>query len=217
MEVKIVELRYDLDRKIPFHFGSKLRGYFANRFENVLFHNHDKNGNFIYSYPLIQYKIINSQSTLIGINEGAEVIVKIFLDIDEIILAEKIYKNPSAKLEIENFNLRVDNKKYIFEFHSPWLALNQKKFKKYLEVDCKDDFLKSKLIGNILSFAKGIDWWIDKTIEIFDCNFYEIKVNYKNKKMIAFKGEFSTNIKLPTNIGLGKSVSKGFGRIVERK
>jgi len=215
VEVKIVELRYDLDRKIPFNYGSKLRGFFANNFENVLFHNHDKNGDFVYSYPLIQYKIINNQPTLVGINQGAEVIVKNFLEIDEIVLGEKKFKNPSAKLEIHSIDLKVDNNRYKYEFHSPWMALNQKNFKKYLKVDDKKDFLKSKLIGNILSFAKGINWWIEKRIEIYDFNFYEIDVNYKNNKMLAFKCDFEINIQLPTNIGLGKSVSKGFGRIVQ--
>lgn len=216
MKVKVVELRYDLEEIIPFNFGSKLRGYFANKFENVLFHNHDENGNFIYQYPLIQYKIINNKPVLLGINAGAEIIVKNFLDIEEIILADKKYRNPSAKLEIHNIDLMVDTKNRFYEFHSPWLALNQKNFNKYLKVDNKNEFLKKKLIGNILSFAKGIDWWIEKTIEISNCHFHEISVNYKNNKMIAFKGDFLINIKLPTNIGLGKSVSKGFGRIVER-
>ena len=214
MNLKIVELKYELQDEIPKNYGSKLRGYFANRFENVLFHNHDKNGNFRYAYPLIQYKIINSKPILIGINKGSELIVNNFLDINEIDLGGNIYSNPSAKLKVNNQEVKVDKNKYTYEFTSPWMALNQKNHKRYLKTDNKEEFLKKKLIGNLLSFAKGIDWWVEKDIRVYKMNLRETKVNYKNRKMIAFKGKFHTNMKLPNNIGLGKSVSKGFGNII---
>lgn len=214
MDIKLVELTYDLGEKIPSNYGSKLRGYFANRFENILFHNHDKNGKFRYSYPLVQYKIIDNKATLIGINKGAETIISKFLDIDEINLNGKVYLKPSAKLDVSNVKLKVVDEVQTYEFLSPWIALNQKNYKKYITSKDKTDFLKRKLVGNILSFAKGIDWWIEKNIEICGADFEEVNVNYKNRNMLSFKGTFKTNMELPSNIGLGKSVSKGFGRIV---
>ena len=215
MKLKIIELKYELEDEIPSDYGSKLRGYFANRFEEVLFHNHDKNGNFRYAYPLIQYKIINNKPILIGINKGSDLLVENFLDINEINLVGKVYENPDAKLKVKNKEVKVDKKFHRYEFSSPWMALNQKNYKKYLKTDNKEEFLKRKLIGNLLSFAKGIDWWVEKDIQIDKLNLRETKVNYKNRKMIAFKGVFHTNMKLPSNIGLGKSVSKGFGNIIK--
>lgn len=214
MNIKKVELSYDLNKSIPSNYGEKLRGYFANRFNEVLFHNHNENGDFRYGYPLIQYKVIKNQPVIIGINEGAELIVKHFLDIDNIKLGNINFNKPTGNLKIENEKLEVsESEKYSYEFCSPWLGLNQNNYNEYLKSENKEVFLKGKLVGNILSFAKGINWWIDKKISIDVLNFVECDVNYKNRKLQGFRGEFITNIKLPNNIGLGKSVSKGFGRI----
>jgi hypothetical protein len=218
MNIKKVELSYDLDQDIPSNYGEKLRGFFANKFNEILFHNHSENGNFRYGYPLIQYKVIKNRPVIIGINDGADLIVKYFLDIDNIQLGNKNFKNPTGNLKIENEELKIaENERYIYEFQSPWLGLNQNNYKKYMQLENKNEFLKSKLVGNILSFAKGINWWIDKKINIDDFEFVEFKVNYKNRNLQGFKGRFITNIKLPNNIGLGKSVSKGFGRIERNK
>ena len=217
MNVKKVELVYNLDQDIPLNYGEKLRGFFANKFEEILFHNHSENGNFRYGYPLIQYKIIKNKPVIVGINEGAELIVKHFLDIDNIRLGNKIFIHPSANLEIENENLMVSEiEKFEYEFQSPWLGLNQHNFVKYLKIENKKEFLEKKLVGNILSFAKGINWWLDKKVYIENFEFTECEVNYKDKKLTGFKGKFVSNVMLPNNIGLGKSVSKGFGRIIRK-
>ena len=73
-------------------------------------------------------------------------------------------------------------------------------------------FLKRLIIGNILSFAKGIDWWIEEEI-VIEAKLEEISVKFKNEAMIGFKGYFYSNIYLPEFIGLGKSTSRGFGTI----
>ena len=37
----------------------------------------------------------------------------------------------------------------------------------------------------------------------------------KNVKMLAFGGSFTTNVLIPNNLGLGKSISRGFGSIIQ--
>ncbi|MCD6274298.1 MAG: hypothetical protein J7K30_16025 [Deltaproteobacteria bacterium] len=41
----------------------------------------------------------------------------------------------------------------------------------------------------------------------------EVKVNLKGKNMTAFTGIFKTNFCLPDYLGIGKSVSRGFGGV----
>ena len=110
----------------------------------------------------------------------------------------------------------------MYEFASPWIGLNQKNFKKYDEAgrEEKNRILKRAMTGNILSVAKHLDCWLseDQKIKI-DIKLKEIKVNLKSKSMTAFNGIFKTNFLIPDYLGIGKSVSRGFGAVrkIERK
>jgi hypothetical protein len=219
MEIIITELTYNLLDLIPVSYGSKLRGCFANRFENILFHQHKKNGALRYDYPLIQYKIISGNPYIIGINNGAHKIIDKFLEIETLNLNDKIYNDIQGNLSTKSFDLFVDDHNiYDYVFPNPWIALNQKNYREYKNSTDKekDELLRKILIGNILSFAAGINWHIEKQLLIFNLDLEEVIVNYKNNKLIAFKGSFKSNVYLPSNIGLGKSVSKGFGRIIRK-
>ena len=226
MEIKVTKLRYDLEDELPVRYGHKLRGFFANNFKNVLFHQHKEDGSLRYKYPLIQYKIIDNNPLILGLGEGAEEIINHFLDIEELKIADKKYIQPSGRLNIDQENLFINNNydmpAYKYNFITPWLGLSQKNYKKYkndyldASADKKMKFLKKLIIGNILSFAKGIDWWIEEEI-IVEAKLEEISVQFKNEDMIGFKGYFYSNIYLPELIGLGKSTSRGFGSICREK
>jgi hypothetical protein len=58
----------------------KLRGYFGNMFQEYspLLHNHLESGESAYRYPLVQYKVINRIPTLVGLNEGADLLINLF-------------------------------------------------------------------------------------------------------------------------------------------
>jgi hypothetical protein len=74
--------------------------------------------------------------------------------------------------------------------------------------------LKRILIGNILTFAKGVDWWIEDEIIVVP-QLKAIDIQFKNQKMLGFVGEFYSNVCLPDYIGLGKSTARGFGMVAE--
>ncbi len=185
-----------------------------------LFHNHlgDK---FIYKYPLIQYKRINKHATIVCIDKGIDEIYKIFNNPDwKIKIGSEEKELKIVKLTVNQFTLNVWQKFFTYKIYN-WLALNEenyKTFKKLTSTDEKINFLKRILVGNILSFAKGVDWFIDKDkqikAEILSLE-REKKVYYKNSPLLAFDITFRTNVFIPENIGLGKGVSKGFG-IVKR-
>jgi hypothetical protein len=44
-----------------------------------------------------------------------------------------------------------------------------------------------------------------------DHKFKEVKVNLKDKSVTGFTGIFQTNFCLPDYLGIGESVSRGFG------
>jgi len=58
--------------------ASELCGFFATQFnEYTLLHQH-RADKLIYCYPLVQYKMIDSKPTVIGINDGAEVLKHVY-------------------------------------------------------------------------------------------------------------------------------------------
>jgi CRISPR/Cas system endoribonuclease Cas6 (RAMP superfamily) len=63
-----------------------------------------------------------------------------------------------------------------------------------------------------LSFAKGIGWTIEKQIEVkFTSSPKPSWISLKGNKVLAFEVSFASNVFLPAYMGLGKSVSMGFG------
>lgn len=190
----------------------KLRGYFGNRFiDNDIFHNHGEK--LIYRYPIIQYKIINKNPYIIGLNDGAMQILQILNEKEIIIENKKIPINfTEVKYITEKFGISNEN---IYEFITPWAALNQeneRKFKICPEKD-KKKFLENILIGNIMSMSKDMKYQVPEKIE---CELNDVKIkniSIKNVPMLGFIANFKINFELPNYIGLGRSVSRGFGTI----
>lgn len=192
----------------------KLRGYFARKYSEIIeLHNHTEEG-FIYNYPLVQYKIIDKSPTIIGINEGANLVARLALTEEEVMIDNQVITLENKKISSHLHKIVMTNQAVQYEFITPYVALNQNNHKKYIKLDAFDqeEMIKKILIGNILSFSKGIRHTITNQIKV-SIQLKEIKVQYKNKEMLGFKGSFSTNIVLPDLIGLGKSVSRGFGTI----
>ncbi|KXS40411.1 MAG: hypothetical protein AWU54_1985 [Candidatus Frackibacter sp. T328-2] len=225
-QIKKAILKFNIEDDLSLRYGHKLRGFFANNFADILFHNHKEDGGYRYAYPLIQYKIIGGQPTVIGLAKGAELIINNFLDIDRLTLGGKEYIQPEGKLEVIDAELEVVTDiampKFKYELQSPWLGLNQRNYKRYLReikgADAKEarNFFKKILIGNILTFAKEVDWWIEEEIKVVP-NLEAVDVKFKNQDMVGFVGEFYSNVSLPEYIGLGKSTARGFGTVFKEE
>jgi hypothetical protein len=72
--------------------------------------------------------------------------------------------------------------------------------------------LEKILIGNILSFFKYSNYNVEKNIKV-NIHFHEKETFFKSIIILAFSGSFITNALIPDLVGLGKSVSRGFGTI----
>ena len=196
----------------------KFRGFVGNAFKkHDLIHNHDEKGNPIYRYPLIQFKLIDKTPAIIAITDKAvNIFAEIFMKLDKIIIEDTVIPVFEKDLKVEEVEFGYSNEIFMYEFASPWIGLNQKNFKKYNDAgnNDKNEILKKVMTGNILSMAKCLDCWlsIDQKIKI-DHKLKEIKVNLKGKSMTAFTGIFKTNFCLPDYLGIGKSVSRGFGAV----
>ena len=184
--------------------------------EYVLFHNHLED-QFRYGYPLIQYKTVRRNPTMICINQGSEDILKLFEQVDlDLVIHGKRVETKIKHISFEYFQCGFSSKPVKYKIEN-WFALNENNFTRFIALNnngMKKEFLQRVLIGNILSFAKGIQWDINKQIELSITNLPKSHFfAFKNHKMAGFNLNFVTNMILPDLIGLGKSVSRGFGVI----
>ncbi len=197
----------------------KIRGYLANKFPQYLeLHNHLGNDKFKYGYPVIQYKSIGGVPNIIAINDASKILIDIFFDVKEIDMKDKVMSILEKGYVLKTKELGAADRLVEYEFLTPWMALNQENYDKYARSpeDERVGILKKVLVGNVLSMAKGLDCWVDKPIEAL-IKLRPVEVKYKDRKMVGFKGRFMTNFAIPDYLGLGKSVSRGFGTVVRVK
>lgn len=189
--------------------AEKLRGYIGNKYkEEILFHNHLSEINFNYHSSKIQYKVINGNLAMIGIDEGADLIISHVCNIKSIeIQDEKIPVYVEVTLKMPE--LKVDDKFYKYRFETLWIALNNENYIKYKNGNFN---LNSQICNNIIEIFKMCKIQADKKIEVRG-NFSEIVIQKRDTKMLGFSGEFEMNVELPDYIGIGKRKSIGFGTI----
>lgn len=208
---------FEPDKKIT-DSPSTLRGFIASLFpDNPLLHHHLNNSNspkgFVYTYPKVQYKIIDGTPIVLGIGEAVE-IVKEIATISYLDLKGKKYIVTDKKLIEESTNFGVTENMLSYKFLTPWLALDEESYNRYKRrnKDERKRQLESILIGNIISIAKGIEYVITDKLTA-TVNVHEVPTSLKGTPMLGFLGTFSVNFEIPDYWGIGKSVSRGFGTV----
>ncbi|HAX97898.1 MAG TPA: hypothetical protein DCY12_03130 [Candidatus Atribacteria bacterium] len=196
---------------------STLRGFIGKMFpNNPIIHHHSRDGTtkLIYSYPKIQYKIIDGRPIILGLLEGVKVVEDISAKLHQLELKSKIYTILNKKHERKEVYISITNNRLRYKFLTPWLALNEESYRRYKKNNPKEKQkqLESILVGNIISMAKGLEYVVtDKIIATIDVK--EMPMSLKGVPMLGFLGNFSVNFEIPDYWGIGKSVSRGFGTI----
>ena len=188
--------------------------------EHDLFHNHDSSSNSVYRYPLVQYKRIGRNPAIICLDAGVDEIHYLFQNRTWSIM---VYDRPMElcvkDLRLNQFNLQAWEHTFSFSIRD-WLGLNQANYERFMALDYEGDrlaFMERILRGNILSMAKGLDWFIDREVKVRIRQLSPMRLqHFKDQLLSAFDADFDTNVFLPDLIGLGKGVSVGFG-VVTRK
>lgn len=216
MPTNILTIRFENELK-PYEV-SLFRGAVINSLDEKLMLFHDHEGDKLrYSYPLIQYKRIGGRAAIVCLQQGSADIGEFFssnnftMHIGERIMDAKI----SSVIPLR-YNVQVWDKSFKYSINR-WIPFNSDNFQKYQQIEGiaeKITFLEKILIGNILSFAKGLDIWFEGQV---DCTITKLSepffVTAKGVKMACFNAEFQTNVSIPNFVGLGKHVSIGFGTV----
>lgn len=219
MNIKLCKLEFETDIKIKEEDLKKIRGFIGRTFiEHTLLHNHEED-KLRYSYPLIQYKFVKNKFFILGINEGAETLMAISSKLTFFDLLDKKLSITKKNIELWEEEIKLETGFKIYQFETPYFAFNQKNYNLYKSLESEEEkkkLIDKILVGNILSFLKGLGIWVDKKI-VADMFFERIEiVEFKEQKVLGLKGEFAFNGILPNYIGLGKSVSLGNGTIRKR-
>jgi hypothetical protein len=162
--------------------------------------------------------MINGAPMVIGINDGADVLKQVYDKYEDIKLGDEVYEIVERGICVKNQEFGLSDKIHSYEFATPWLALNQENYMKYYSL--KDggerlEFLRKTLTGNLLSMSKSLDYQVPDTIKC------DVQVNIRKRRLkdvnvMTFIGEFQANFIIPDHLGVGKSVSRGFGAVAKK-
>ncbi|HOU99421.1 MAG TPA: CRISPR-associated endonuclease Cas6 [Bacteroidales bacterium] len=188
---------------------------------HILFHNHLDDQQYLYRYPRIQYKIDRHHPIILCMNEGIDEIHHFFSKPSwDLFIYDKPYKVKVNKLLVNQYNMQVWDTSFRYSLQR-WHALSQENYKIFKSITHPDEQkqkLEQILVGNILSFAKGIEWTVDKEIKVQIESIENTRwIPFKQTKIQCFDIIFNTNVFLPNYIGLGKNVSYGFGIVKQIK
>lgn len=182
---------------------------------NILFHHHKENGDHLYRYPLLQFKIINRRAAIICLEKGANEIHRIFEQKNwNINIGERKMMLEVKTMNMRHFTMNVWDSSHRYHV-SNWIGLNAKNYIKWQQTESltgKVGILEKILTAHILSFAEGIKWDVDKKISLLISKIdKQRQCKYKGVSFMAFDITFTSNVSLPDYIGLGKASSVGFG------
>jgi len=189
--------------------------------EHRLFHNHLGKEEYVYGYPLIQYKSVGRKPMIFCIEQGVEEVHHLFKNKSwELMIGDRPIEMKVENLKLESIKLNIWDKMIPYQIRN-WVALNQENYKEFLIITSlveKIKFLEAKFIGNIISLAKGVEWQVEREIKCTITHYNKpVPVMVKGQKIMGFNLELETNIYLPNHIGIGKNVSLGYGMIFRKE
>jgi hypothetical protein len=216
-EIDITEYRLSFERELAPGEATNLRGFFGSAFaEEQLLHHHRTDGSLVYAYPRVQFKVIDRTAHLIGLAEGAELVTRLWGEVDQAKIGEATMPVLEAGLVRRRELLGEAEQNVTYRFRTPWIGLNQNNHRQYQSLTNpteKRALVERILVGNCLSLAKALRHHVGIHLVADASGLRQWMTRLKGVEMLAFLGTFRINFHLPNHIGIGKSVSRGFGTV----
>jgi len=164
-------------------------------------------------YPRVQVKILNEQIYVVGIAQGVDPILSLVDKLGTMDFGNITFDVLGADVEVENDRFLPSNRMLRYKFLTPWIALNEANLMKYKQLfgDDRLKFLTRLLSHNIVFLAREMD------IELETKIYTQLNLESLYPKIVddgqmgAFEGVFQTNFMLPNFLGVGNSITKGYG------
>jgi hypothetical protein len=176
----------------------------------------------VHRYPVLQVKLVRDTYIVLGISQGASFLQDLAKDQHVLGAGTTTCRIRSGDTGIREEPFGTVATDTVYEFQTPWLALNQQNAKKFYELKGKparDAFMLNMLSTQLNSLAKSLDYPISVPVTCTaKVRFLRERVGRENR--IVFLGKFRTNLSIPDYFGIGRSISLGYGtikRITESK
>lgn len=220
--IRILTVFFDAEinsREITLFRGAVLKS--VGKKVNMLYHNHTSDNTFRYSYPLIQYKRLGGKAAIVCIEEGTDVIGQYMSAASGVInLRDREVKCDISKVLPIRILVQTWNNPFRYQLKR-WLPLNSKNYQLYRMTENENDksiLLEKILKGNLLSMLKGLGIYLEDELIVKIVQLSNPYVIYnKGIRLIAFDADFTCNLSIPNNIGIGKNASIGCGIIHQKK
>jgi hypothetical protein len=165
-----------------------------------------------YFYPRLQYKVVRGAPMIAAIGEGCELLWEIYDKIDN--LPDPDWPVTEKRVIEKQAPFGCCDEYIKYRFLTPWLSLPNDLFNKFLasESKVKEQMLCRALDGYLKSISKSLGYEPKKEIRIK----FNAKDNYifqRDIRTAGLFGSFIVNFEIPNFLGIGKSVSRGYGAI----
>lgn len=215
--IDVVECWLRLSRPVIPGEATLLRGFFGRAFEEeVLLHHHRPEGGLLYDYPRVQFKVLDRTAHVVALGEGGPLVTRIWPGLDHARLGVEELTILESGLIRRREVLGETDQPITYRFRTPWLALNQENHLRYRRLANpgeKGALLERILVGNCLSLAKAFGHRVAAKLDADASGLRPWCSRLKGVEMDSFVGTFRINFQLPARVGVGKSVSRGFGTV----
>lgn len=177
--------------------------------------NSGEDGKTLHRYPALLCKQVKGELVLVGICQGADFLWQITAGNQELEAGDISCRIISRDPVIRHEEFGIDGKMHSYEFLTQWLALNQQYAKKFYDLSGKparDAFMEKLLVSHLTTLAKSLDYVPPEPVTCrAKVKFLRERIDREN--VIVFLGKFSTNLRIPDYLGIGQSVSQGYGTV----
>lgn len=163
--------------------SSSVRQYFSDNYKHPLFHNHYPDGKSIYRSrgAPFQFKVINNEVFILALNEGVEFAesfqwpneIRMPLGRTGLIIELALISKAQRQATFQSTEFQC------YRNISPYIALNQDKYKAYLNLSENDrrTFIENGIANHILTAAKWCGITIDKEKHRIRTKLIQMKIN----------------------------------------
>lgn len=164
-------------------------------------------------YPLIQYKVIRGAPLIVGINEGCDLLWQVFDKLEEINEISP-WKITEKRIIEKKSELGYTDERVRYRFLTPWLTIQEEDLGKDTKNNPRQRNAALSIIleSNFLAVARNFNIPLDQRLSIA-LNTKDEFIVQRDTNIAGFFGSFYINFQLPQFLGIGKSVTRGFGTL----
>jgi hypothetical protein len=204
-----------LEPEHPLRFSpDELRSYLSRKLAEYTLHEENTAG-FLHRYPALQCKRVKNTLMITGISQGAGCLCQLARGSATLGSGDTTCRIIARDPAVRSEPFGITDALALYEFVTPWLALNQQNAKKFYDLVGKpqrDAFMHKLLTAQLATLAKSLDCELTGPV-LCEANVRFRRDRIGRENVMVFLGKFRTNLGIPDYLGIGQSVSQGYGTI----